>query len=160
VFGTGNPEAELVLVGEAPGAREDRDGLPFVGAAGKLLDAMLSRIRLTRRDIYIANVLKCRPPDNRNPRPEEIEQCVPFLFEQLGAIHPQVVGTLGNFATRTLLETREGITALRGREFSVRGFRVVPMYHPAAALHNGSLRPEIEADFLRLGRILGCAPVA
>jgi DNA polymerase len=147
VFGAGNPHAEIVLVGEAPGAREDAQGVPFVGAAGNLLDAMLDRIGLERSDVYIANVLKCRPPKNRNPRPDEIVTCVPFLFEQLGAIRPRVVGTLGNFSTRLLLGTREGITGLRLQVFEVRGFSVVPMYHPAAALHNGSLRGEILRDF-------------
>ncbi len=155
VFGSGNPEADIVLVGEAPGAREDERGTPFVGAAGKLLDRMLERIELARDDIYIANVLKCRPPKNRNPRPDEIETCVPFLFEQLRAIDPTVIGTLGNFATRVLLGTREGVTALRGRTFPVDGFTVLPMYHPAAALHNGGLRPEIEADFDRLRAQVG-----
>lgn len=154
VFGAGNPDADIVLVGEAPGAREDAEGVPFVGAAGKLLDSMLERIGLDRSAIFIANVLKCRPPSNRNPRPEEIETCVPFLFEQLDAIRPRVVGTLGNFSTRVLLETRDGITKLRGRTYDVRGWTVVPMYHPAAALHNGALRPEIEADFLRLREVL------
>ena len=150
VFGSGSPTADIVLVGEAPGAREDRLGEPFVGASGKLLDAMLARIGLARSKIYIANVLKCRPPDNRDPRPDEVETCIPVLFEQLDAIQPKVVGTLGNFATRVLLDTKEGITGLRGRMFDVRGYRVVPMYHPAAALHNGSLREEIERDFDRL----------
>ncbi|GJM45531.1 MAG: uracil-DNA glycosylase [Gemmatimonadota bacterium] len=150
VFGAGNPKADIVLVGEAPGAKEDSDGVPFVGAAGKLLDSMLARISLDRSGIYIANVLKCRPPSNRDPKPDEIETCVPFLFDQLDAIQPRVVGTLGNFSTRVLLGTREGITALRGQVFNVRGWTVLPMYHPAAALHNGSLRPEIERDFLRL----------
>jgi DNA polymerase len=150
VFGFGNPAADIMLVGEAPGAREDERGEPFVGASGRLLDGMLARIGLERGDVYIANVLKCRPPKNRNPRPEEIETCVPFLFEQLQAVDPRVVGTLGNFATRVLLGTNKGITALRGRAFEVRGYRVVPMYHPAAALHNGSLRAEIELDFDRL----------
>ena len=147
VFGSGNPRADIVLVGEAPGAREDARGVPFVGAAGNLLDSSLERIGLARSDIYIANVLKCRPPKNRNPRPEEIETCVPFLFDQLSAIRPRVVGTLGNFSTRLLLGTKEGITGLRLQVFEVRGFTVVPMYHPAAALHNGALRGEIARDF-------------
>lgn len=150
VFGAGNPEADVVLVGEAPGAREDADGVPFIGAAGKLLDRMLERIDLRRDDIFIANVLKCRPPANRNPRPDEIATCMPFLFRQLDAIRPQVVGTLGNFATRALTGRREGITELRGQVFEVRSWTVLPMYHPAAALHNGALRGEVEADFLRL----------
>ncbi|MEZ5066504.1 MAG: uracil-DNA glycosylase [bacterium] len=147
VFGAGNPHAEIVLVGEAPGAREDERGVPFVGAAGNLLDRMLESIELARSDIYIANVLKCRPPKNRDPRPAEIETCVPFLFEQIAAIGPRVVGTLGNFSSRLLLGTKEGITTLRLRTHDVRGFRVVPMYHPAAALHNGSLRGEVARDF-------------
>ncbi len=157
VFGAGNPDADLVFVGEAPGAREDAAGVPFVGAAGKLLDANLERIGLEREQVYIANVLKCRPPKNRNPRPEEIETCIPFLFEQLGAIRPRVVGTLGNFSTRVLLDTTEGITKLRLQTFDVEGWTVVPMYHPAAALHNGALRPEIERDFAFLQSLLGGA---
>jgi DNA polymerase len=147
VFGEGDPAADILLVGEAPGAREDAEGRPFVGASGKLLDRMLARIDLERSDVYIANVLKCRPPANRNPRPAEIETCVPFLFEQIEAIGPRVVGTLGNFSTRVLLGTRESISKLRGRVHEVRGIRIVPMYHPAAALHNGALRGEIERDF-------------
>lgn len=147
VFGAGNPNADIVLVGEAPGAREDERGVPFVGAAGSLLDQMLEHIGLSRSSIYIANVLKCRPPKNRNPKREEIEVCTPFLFRQLEAISPRVVGTLGNFPARLLLDTKEGITQLRLSVREVRGFRVVPMYHPAAALHNGSLRPEIARDF-------------
>ena len=155
VFGAGNPEADIVLVGEAPGAREDESGTPFVGAAGKLLDRMLDRIELSRGDIYIANVLKCRPPSNRNPRPAEIETCLPFLLDQLRAIRPRLVGTLGNFATRVLLQTRAGIGSLRGQTFPVEEFTVLPMYHPAAALHNGGLRAEIESDFDRLRDALG-----
>ncbi len=147
VFGEGDPDADILLVGEAPGAKEDTEGRPFVGASGKLLDQMLERIGLVRGDVYIANVLKCRPPSNRDPRPEEIETCVPFLFEQIETIGPKVVGTLGNFSSRLLLGTREGITRLRGQVHEIRGFRVVPMYHPAASLHNGSLRVEIERDF-------------
>jgi DNA polymerase len=147
VFGDGDPEADIVFVGEAPGAREDADGVPFVGAAGKLLAHNLERIGLSRGDVYIANVLKCRPPGNRDPRPDEIETCIPFLFAQLDAIGPKVVGTLGNFATRVLLGTREGITKLRLRTHEVHGLTVVPMYHPAAALHNGALRGEIARDF-------------
>jgi DNA polymerase len=147
VFGTGDPQADVVLVGEAPGAKEDAEGIPFVGAAGDLLDKMLAHVGLARSEIYIANVLKCRPPNNRNPRPDEIRTCVPVLFEQLEAIGPQVVGTLGNFSTRVLLETREGITKLRLQSYEVRGFTIVPMYHPAAALHNGALRGEVARDF-------------
>ncbi|MBZ0268866.1 uracil-DNA glycosylase [bacterium] len=155
VFGSGNPDADIVLVGEAPGAREDAQGVPFVGASGKLLDAMLESIGLKRSDIYIANVLKCRPPANRDPRPAEIETCIPFLFRQLDAVRPKVVGTLGNFATRVLTGRKEGITALRGQVFEVRSWTVVPMYHPAAALHNGSLRGEIRNDFERLATWVG-----
>ena len=151
VFGEGNPRADILFVGEAPGAREDALGRPFVGASGKLLDRMLELIGLRREDVYIANVLKCRPPSNRNPGPDEIATCVPFLFEQVKAIGPEVVGTLGNFSTRLLLDTREGITSLRGRVHVVDGMRIVPMYHPAAALHNGALRSEIEKDFRFLG---------
>jgi uracil-DNA glycosylase family 4 len=152
VFGAGDPGASIVLVGEAPGAREDELGMPFVGAAGKLLDQMLATIDLAREDIYITNVLKCRPPANRDPRPEEIAACLPFLFAQLDAIRPRGIGALGNFATRVLLGRREGISQLRGRTFTVRGWRVLPMYHPAAALHNGALRGEISVDFARLAK--------
>ena len=155
VFGSGNPDADIVLVGEAPGAREDAQGVPFVGASGRLLDSMLESIGLQRSDIYIANVLKCRPPSNRDPRPAEIGTCIPFLFRQLDAIRPKVVGTLGNFATRVLTGRKEGITALRGEVFEVRSWTVVPMYHPAAALHNGSLRGEIRVDFERLATRIG-----
>ena len=147
VFGEGDPDADILLIGEAPGAREDAEGRPFVGASGKLLDQMLDRIGLSRGDVFIANVLKCRPPSNRNPRPEEIETCVPFLFEQIEAIQPRIVGTLGNFSSRLLLGTREGITKLRGEVHERQGVRIFPMYHPAAALHNGALRGEIERDF-------------
>jgi DNA polymerase len=157
VFGAGSPSAAIVLVGEAPGAREDELGVPFVGAAGKLLDRMLADIDLARDAIYITNVLKCRPPGNRNPRPEEIATCLPFLFAQLDAIRPRVIGTLGNFAARVLLERREGISQLRGRTFVVRGRQVLPMYHPAAALHNGALRGEIAADFARLAELARAA---
>jgi DNA polymerase len=154
VFGAGDSRASVVLVGEAPGAREDELGLPFVGSAGKLLERMLASVGLTREDVYVTNVLKCRPPGNRDPRPEEIATCLPFLLAQLDAIRPRVIGALGTFATRVLLERREGISQLRGRTFSVRGWRVLPMYHPAAALHNGALRGEIAADFARLAKLV------
>ena len=154
VFGAGDSRACVVLVGEAPGAREDELGIPFVGSAGKLLERMLASVGLTRENVYVTNVLKCRPPGNRDPRPEEIATCLPFLQAQLDAIRPRVIGALGTFATRVLLERREGISQLRGRTFAVRGWRVLPMYHPAAALHNGALRGEIAADFARLAQLV------
>ncbi len=154
VFGSGNPTADLVLVGEAPGHHEDREGEPFVGAAGQLLSRLLEGIGLSRKDIYIGNVLKCRPPDNRNPSREEIETCKPYLLRQIEIISPKIVGSLGNFATRVLTEKRAGIMELRGKPIQVGSFFVLPMLHPAAALHRGDLRPAVEEDFHNLKAIL------
>jgi DNA polymerase len=154
VFGVGDPHARLMFIGEAPGKNEDLKGEPFVGAAGKLLDELLASIGLVRSQVYIANVLKCRPPRNRNPLPEEIETCVPFLAEQVRLIAPSVIATLGNFATRAVLGTERGITHLRGRLFHVDGRRVVPIYHPAAALYDQTKRDVLFGDFQRLKRVL------
>lgn len=154
VFGVGNPHAELMFVGEAPGRNEDLRGEPFVGAAGKLLDELLASIGLVRDDVYIANVLKCRPPSNRDPRPDEIETCTPFLAAQIGAIDPKVIATLGNFATKYLLGTDTGITRLRGRLFRVDGRRIVPIFHPAAALYSPDKRDVLFEDFKRLRAVL------
>jgi DNA polymerase len=138
VFGVGDPEARLMLVGEAPGHNEDLQGEPFVGAAGQLLDRLLGEIGMERSETYIANVIKCRPPGNRDPRPEEIDACKGFLREQIRQIRPEVVVTLGNFATKLLLRTETGITRLRGVPHEWwQGAILIPTYHPAAALRGG-----------------------
>lgn len=137
VFGVGSPDAELMFIGEAPGFHEDRQGEPFVGAAGQLLTRMLGEIGLRREDVYIGNILKCRPPGNRDPLPAEIEACTPWLVEQLSLIQPRVVVTLGNFATKFVLQTTRGITSMRGRTYEWRGRTVIPTFHPAAILHGG-----------------------
>jgi len=137
VWMDGNPEAPLMFVGEAPGFHEDRQGLPFVGAAGQLLDTMLGSIGLDRSRCSICNVIKCRPPGNRDPMPDEIEACRPFLEAQLQFIRPRVIVTLGNFATRFLLAKQVSISRVRGQRFEVDGRTVIPTYHPAAVLHGG-----------------------
>jgi DNA polymerase len=139
VFGDGSPDADVIIVGEAPGRREDEQGVPFVGPSGKLLDRLLGEIGLERDEIYIANVVKCRPPNNRDPRPDEIEACKGYLREQLQLIDPKVVVTLGNFSSKLLLKTDTGITRLRGTAYEWWGRRLVPTFHPAAALR-GSAR--------------------
>lgn len=152
VFGTGDPDADLMLVGEGPGAEEDRQGLPFVGRSGKLLDELLAQeVGLDRSAVYIANVVKCRPPDNRDPQPEEIAACRPYLQRQVELVAPRVLVTLGNFATKVLLDTKEGITRLRGRRYAWGdGVVLVPTYHPAALLRGGSERvAETRADLVR-----------
>ncbi|MGD9849646.1 MAG: uracil-DNA glycosylase [Nitrospirales bacterium] len=154
VFGSGNPQASIMFVGEAPGFYEDRQGEPFVGAAGKLLTELLQSIGLTRSDIYIANVIKCRPPNNRDPLPDEIETCKPFLLQQIEFIHPKLVCTLGNFATQTLLEKKVGITKVRGQVIQMAQFLVFPLLHPAAALHQGNLRGPLLEDFKKLKIVL------
>jgi uracil-DNA glycosylase family 4 len=154
VFGVGDPHSELLFVGEAPGRNEDLKGEPFVGAAGRFLDELLGSIGLLRSQVYIANVLKCRPPDNRDPLPEEIATCTPFLARQIELIAPRIVVTLGKFATQYVLETTAGITQLRGRLYRVGGRRVVPVLHPAAALYNGSVRQVMFDDFKRLRAVL------
>lgn len=154
VFGVGDPAARLVFVGEAPGRNEDLLGEPFVGAAGQLLDDLLASIGLDRSRVYIANVLKCRPPGNRDPLAPEIEACKPFLLEQLRIIDPVVVATLGNFATRLMLGTAQGISRLRGRLYESDGRRIVPIYHPAAALYSPDKRDDLFNDFRRLRTVL------
>lgn len=156
VFGVGDPRADLMFVGEGPGEQEDLQGVPFVGRAGQLLTRLIEGIGLTREDVYIANVVKCRPPGNRDPLPAEIEACHPYLEAQLGFIDPRVVVTLGNFATKLLLETREGITKLRGREFPFRGRAVLmPALHPSAVLRNGGAAlAQARADFVLVKRAL------
>lgn len=149
VFGSGDPNARLVLVGEAPGKNEDLEGEPFVGAAGRLLDELMSGIGIDRSDAYIANVLKCRPPGNRDPRPDEIDSCKGYLREQLRMIHPDVVVTLGNFATKLLVPTDLGITRMRGQRIDWwLGAFLIPTFHPAAALRGRPrVRDEMEEDF-------------
>jgi DNA polymerase len=162
VFGVGDPAADLLFVGEGPGEQEDLQGEPFVGRAGRLLTRLIEGIGLTRADVYIANVVKCRPPGNRDPQPVEIETCRPYLEAQLAFIEPRVVVTLGNFATKLLLETREGITKLRGREFPFRDGAAVliPALHPSAVLRNGGgALAQTRADFVAVKRALQRARV-
>ena len=154
VFGAGSAEARVVFVGEAPGYYEDQQGEPFVGAAGKLLSELLAGIGLDRKDVYIGNVLKCRPPQNRNPLPEEIELCKPYLLKQLEIINPRVVCTLGNFATQTILEKRVPISSVRAKPVQVGKFFVFPLYHPAAALHRGDMLEPLREDFRKLKEFL------
>ena len=158
VFGEGDPEARVLIVGEAPGKNEDLQGRPFVGAAGKLLDDLLAVAGLTREDVFIANVLKCRPPGNRDPRPEEIELCTPYLREQTRTIDPEVIVTLGNFSTKFILKTEVGITRLHGHVQQAGRFKVFPIYHPAAALYDPTKRAALEDDFATLGELLGTRP--
>jgi uracil-DNA glycosylase len=159
VFGVGNPTADLMFVGEAPGFHEDQQGIPFVGAAGKLLEKLLAGIGLQRSDVYIANVLKCRPPGNRDPQPDEIESCEPHLFRQIEIIQPKLVATLGNFATKLLSGKPTGITRVHGEEqwTTLGGNKVLlyPLYHPAAALYTPAMLKILEEDFARLPQLLG-----
>ncbi len=150
VFGAGNPHATIMFVGEAPGFHEDRQGEPFVGAAGKLLTELLQSAGLSRSEVYIANVIKCRPPNNRDPEPDEVDTCKPFLLQQIELIKPKVVCTLGNFATQTLLGKKVGITKVRGQAFRQDNFVVFPLLHPAASLHQGSLQEPLREDFRKL----------
>ena len=154
VFGVGNPDAEVMLIGEAPGKQEDLGAEPFIGAAGKYLNSLLALAGLQREEIYIANVLKCRPPENRDPRPEEIEVCTPFLREQVRAINPEILVTLGNFATRFILKTDRGITGLRGQVHITGRFSVLPIFHPAAAIYDRNKEAVMEDDFRLLGRLI------
>jgi DNA polymerase len=154
VFGVGNPHASVMFVGEAPGFHEDQQGEPFVGAAGKLLNELLQSAGLSRSDIYIANVIKCRPPNNRDPEPDEVETCKPFLMQQIAMIHPKLVCTLGNWATQTLLERKVGITKVRGQAFYLKDFVLFPLLHPAAALHQSSMLDPLREDFKKLRAFL------
>src|SRR5688572_7691562 len=154
VFGVGNPNADLMFVGEAPGADEDIQGEPFVGRAGQLLTKIIEAIELTREDVYIANVIKCRPPGNRNPEPDEVEQCEPFLFRQIDIIKPRVIVALGKFATQCLLKTDAPITRIRGREFTYRDAVLIPTYHPAYLLRNPSAKREVWEDMKRVRVLL------
>jgi uracil-DNA glycosylase len=159
VFGSGDPGADLMFVGEAPGFHEDKQGVPFVGAAGKLLDQLLAGIGLTRPDVFVANVLKCRPPGNRDPMPDEIEACEGHLWKQIELIQPRVVATLGNFATKLLSGRPTGITRVHGQEqeTTLGGRRVLlyPLYHPAAALYTPRMLDVLKSDFARIPELLG-----
>ena len=146
VFGVGNPNADLMFVGEAPGADEDQQGIPFVGRAGQLLTKIIEAIGLTRDDVYIANVIKCRPPQNRNPEPDEVDTCEPFLFRQIDVIKPKVIIALGKFAAQTLLRTDAPISRLRGHVHDFRGAKLIPTFHPAYLLRNPSSKREVWED--------------
>jgi len=154
VFGVGNPHASIMFVGEAPGFNEDQKGEPFVGAAGKLLNDLLASAGLSRDQIYIANVIKCRPPNNRDPEPDEVETCKPFLMQQIQMIRPKLVCTLGNWATQTLLERKVGITKVKAQAFYMKDFVLFPLLHPAAALHQGNLLDTLKEDFKKLKEFL------
>ena len=154
VFGVGNPDADLMFVGEAPGGDEDVQGIPFVGRAGQLLTKIIEAIDLARDDVYIANVIKCRPPGNRNPEPDEIAQCEPFLFRQIAIIKPKVIVTLGKFAAQTLLGTDAPISRIRGRVFDYRGAKLVPTFHPAFLLRNPAAKREVWEDMKLVRRLL------
>ena len=154
VPGEGDPRAKVMLIGEAPGFYEDKQGIPFVGAAGKLLNELLEDAGLSRDDVYIANVIKCRPPDNRDPMTDEVETCKPFLLQQIELIKPKVVCTLGNFAMQTMLGKKVGIMKVRGQSFQVKDFFVFPLLHPAAALHQGNLNEPLREDFRKLKAFL------
>lgn len=162
VFGSGNPDADLMLVGEAPGFHEDQGGVPFAGQVGELLAGLLAEIGLDRDEVYLANVLKCRPPQNRDPLETEIAACEPHLFRQVGLVRPRVVATLGNFATKLLSGRSFGITRVHGQEQEVTlgttSVLLYPLYHPAAALYTPSMLKALEDDFSRLPGLLGCSP--
>ncbi len=155
VFGIGNPDARLMFVGEAPGYDEDRQGEPFVGAAGQLLTKIIEAMKLRREDVYIANCLKCRPPQNRNPLPAEIDTCKPILMRQIEIIQPRIICTLGKFAAQTLLQTDEPISRLRGRFFDWNGVKVLPTFHPAYLLRNPADKKLVWDDVQKIMRELG-----
>ncbi|MBP7778074.1 MAG: uracil-DNA glycosylase [Acidobacteria bacterium] len=155
VFGVGNPQARLMFVGEAPGEDEDRQGEPFVGRAGQLLTKIIEAIGMTREQVYIANVIKCRPPGNRNPEPDEVATCEPFLFAQLAITQPRIVVALGKFAAQSLLGTTEPITKLRGRLFDWRGATLLPTFHPAYLLRNPPAKREVWEDMKKVRDLLG-----
>ncbi|MFQ5693757.1 MAG: uracil-DNA glycosylase family protein [Nitrospinota bacterium] len=159
VFGVGSPDADLVIVGEAPGRDEDIQGEPFVGRAGQLLTRMLAAIGLRREDVYICNVIKCRPPENRNPQPDEVAACEPFLIRQLKSLRPKVILAMGKFASQTLLNTEERISALRGNFREYQGVPVMPTYHPAYLLRNQSQKRAVWEDLQKVHKALGLGPL-
>ena len=155
VFGVGNPEADLMFVGEAPGADEDTQGIPFVGRAGQLLTDIIEKgLQIPRKDVYIANVIKCRPPGNRNPEPDEVATCEPFLFQQIDVIKPKVIVALGKFGAQTLLRTMDPISRLRGRVYDFRGAKLVPTFHPAFLLRNPASKREVWEDMKLVRELL------
>jgi DNA polymerase len=154
VFGSGSAEAEVMFVGEAPGKNEDLQGLPFVGRAGEILDSLLESIDMTRKQVFIANVLKCRPPDNRDPQAEEINICKDYLFKQIDIIGPRMICTLGKFSTQLILGTKQGITGLRGKVFQRDDRIVLPINHPAAVLYTPSRMEILKEDFSRIKRLI------
>ena len=158
VFGVGNPSAELMFVGEAPGRDEDKQGIPFVGRAGQLLTKIIEAIGQSRESVYIANVIKCRPPQNRNPEEDEVETCEPFLFRQIDVIRPKVIVALGAFAAKTLLRKHAPISKLRGREYEYRGAILVPTFHPAYLLRNSKGKREVWEDMKRVRGLLERGP--
>ena len=154
VFGVGHPNADLMFVGEAPGADEDIQGIPFVGRAGQLLTKIIEAIGLTRDQVYIANVIKCRPPGNRNPDPDEVETCEPFLFRQIDAIKPRVIVALGTFAAKALLKTQDPISRLRGRIYDFRGAKLIPTFHPAFLLRSPERKRDVWEDMKKVRALL------
>ena len=162
VYGTGNADADLMFIGEGPGYYEDKQGEPFVGAAGQLLNRMLEEIGVRRADVYIANVIKCRPPGNRDPLPEEVDACTPWLREQIALIEPRVIVTLGNFATRFMLDKPVSISRVRGQRFPLEGRTVIPTFHPAAILRGGGeasvQMTALRSDFQEIKRALAEMP--
>ena len=160
VFGVGSPAAEIMFVGEAPGADEDTQGVPFVGRAGQLLTKMIEGMGLSRDDVYIANVLKCRPPNNRDPQPDEVEQCEPFLFHQIASVQPKVIIALGAFAARALLKSQDPISRMRGRVYEYRGAHLIPTFHPSFLLRSPGYKREAWEDLKRALALLGRQPPA
>jgi uracil-DNA glycosylase len=158
VFGVGNPSADLMFVGEAPGADEDVQGIPFVGRAGQLLTKMIEAMGLRRDEVYIANVLKCRPPNNRDPQPDEVESCEPFLFKQIASVQPQVIIALGAFAARALLKTQDPISRMRGRIYEYRGAKLIPTFHPSFLLRSPGYKREAWEDLKKALGVLGRQP--
>jgi len=160
VFADGSPTARLLFIGEAPGRDEDLKGLPFVGRAGQLLDKMIAAIQLRRDEVYICNVLKCRPPENRTPAPDEVEQCLPYLEQQLALVRPSLICALGLSAVQALLKTKSSMASLRGRTFEYRGIPLIPTYHPAALLRNPGLKREAWEDMQRVRDTLKARPAS
>jgi DNA polymerase len=158
VFGVGNPAADIMFVGEAPGADEDVQGIPFVGRAGQLLTKMIEAMGLRRDEVYIANVLKCRPPGNRDPQPDEVESCEPFLFKQIASVKPQVIIALGAFAARALLKTQDPISRMRGRIYEYRGAKLIPTFHPSFLLRSPGYKREAWEDLKKALGVLGRQP--